>query len=239
LNLNEFVASRNIDDELINFGNPNLEPESIYGYSVSYERRFANDGGSVEFKASYEDISDHIDRVLIGVDDAGVGNIGDAWRKSFAVNFNTRFGFVGLPSAVLTFSYTFEDSETKDPFTHEKRRIRYSTPDYFQISFRHDVEGTDFAYGFNAHRRSHRMRQDVSLFESTNFDIHLGSAFVEYNFTSNVKVRFAGAHFLNDDGRVFDKTFYDGNIVDGVIKRIDVQDWKIDPDYVLSLQATF
>ena len=239
LNLNEFVASRNIDDELINFGNPNLEPESIYGYSMSYERRFANDGGSVEFKASYEDISDHIDRVLIGVDDAGVGNIGDAWRKSFAVNFNTRFGFVGLPSAVLTFSYTFEDSETKDPFTQEKRRIRYSTPDYFQISFRHDVEGTDFAYGFNAHRRSHRMRQDVSLFESTNFDIHLGSAFVEYNFTSNVKVRFAGAHFLNDDGRVFDKTFYDGNIFDGVIKRIDVQDWTIDPDYVLSLQATF
>ena len=51
LNLNEFVASRNIDDELINFGNPNLEPESIYGYSMSYERRFANDGGSVEFKA--------------------------------------------------------------------------------------------------------------------------------------------------------------------------------------------
>ena len=63
--------------------------------------------------------------------------------------------------------------------------------------------------------------------------------FPTLSFTSNVKVRFAGAHFLNDDGRVFDKTFYDGNIIDGVIKRIDVQDWTIDPDYVLSLQATF
>jgi hypothetical protein len=117
-----------------------------------------------------------------------------------------------------------------DPFTGEKRRLRFSTPDYFQISYRHDVEGTNFAYGFNAHRRSGRLRQDVSLFEVTDFDIHLGTAFIEYNFTPSVKLRFAGAHFLNDDGR---------NIADDVINRIDFQDWRIDPDYVLSLQATF
>ena len=141
--------------------------------------------------------------------------------------------------ALLTFSYTYEDSETTDPFTGEKRRLRFSTPDYFQVNFRHDVEGTNFAYGFNAHRRSGRIRQDISLYEDTDFEIHLGSAFVEYNFTPNLRVRFAGVHFLNDDGRVFDKIFYEGNIADGVIRRIDVQDWRIDPDYVLSLQATF
>ena len=174
-----------MDDDLINFGNPDLEPEKTWSYSLSYERRFADDGGSVELKASYE------------------------------------------------------DSETTDPFTGEKRRLRFSTPDYFQVNFRHDVEGTNFAYGFNAHRRSGRIRQDISLYEDTDFEIHLGSAFVEYNFTPNLRVRFAGAHFLNDDGRVFDKIFYEGNIADGVIRRIDVQDWRIDPDYVLSLQATF
>ena len=239
LNLNEFVASRNVDDELINFGNPNLEPETISSYSLSYERRFANDGGSIELKAAYEDISDHIDRILIGTNDAAVGNIGDAWRKNLELNLNTRFGFINLPSAVLTLSYTFEDSETTDPFTGKKRRLHYSTPDYFQVSFRHDVEGTDLAYGFNAHRRSGRLRQDVSFFEETDFDIHLSTAFIEYNFTPNVKLRFAGAHFLNEDRRVFDKTFYKGNIANGVIKRIEAQDWTIHPDYVLSLQATF
>ena len=239
LNLNEFVASRNVDDELINFGNPNLEPESISSYSLSYEHRFSNDGGSIELKAAYEDISDHIDRILIGTEDAGVGNIGDAWRKNFELNLNTRFGFINFPSAVLTFSYTFEDSETTDPFTGKKRRLHYSTPDYFQVSFRHDVEGTGLAYGFNAHRRSGRLRQDVSFFEESDFDIHLSTAFIEYNFTPNVKLRFAGAHFLNEDGRKFDKTFYKGNIANGVIKRIEVQGWTIDPDYVLSLQATF
>ena len=239
LNLNDFVASRNVDDDTINFGNPNLEPESIWSLSLGYEHRFANDAGSFELKALHENVSDHIDKILIGTDDSGIGNIGSGWRRNLEVNLNTRFDFIGLPSAVLTFSYTYEESEINDPFTGIKRRLRFSTPDYFQISYRHDLEGTNLAYGFNAHRRSGRLRQDVSLSEVTDFEIHLGTAFIEYNFTSNVKVRFAGAHFLNDDGRIFEKTFYEGNIADSVINRIDFQDWRIHPDYVLSLQATF
>ena len=84
LNLNNFVASRNVDDDTINFGNPDLEPESSWHYSVGYERRFANDGGSFELEARYEDISDHIDKTLIGANDSGVGNIGSALRKSLS-----------------------------------------------------------------------------------------------------------------------------------------------------------
>ena len=140
---------------------------------------------------------------------------------------------------MLTFSYIYEESETTDPFTRVKRPLRFSTPDYFIVNYRHEIEGTNFTYGFNAHRRSGRLRQDVSLYEVANFEIHLGEAFLEYNITPNVRLRLAGAHFLNEDGRVFRKMFYDGHIVDGVVKRIDIQDWTIEPDYVFSVQATF
>ncbi len=239
LNLNDFVASRNVDDDTINFGNPNLEPESTWTSSLSYERRFAEDGGSLKLEARYESISDHIDKILIGTDDSGIGNIGSAWRRQLKADINTRFGFIGLPSAVLTVSYTYEESEVTDPFTGRKRAIRRSTPDYFRVSFRHDVENTNFAYGIDAHRRSGQERQDVSLLEVTDFEIHLSSAFVEYNVTPNIRARFEAAHFLNQDGRTFDKIFYDGNIADGVIKRIDLQDNRVIADYVLSLQATF
>ena len=239
LNLNEFVASRNIDDELINFGNPDLEPEVTWIYSLSYERRFANDGGSIEIRAQYEDISEHIDKVLIGSDNSGIGNIGNAWKKNLDVNLNTRFGFIGFPSAVFTLSYTHEDSEVADPFTGLKRRTRYSTSDYFRVNFRHDIEGTKFAYGVRAHRRAGRLRQDVSLHELTDFRPHLDEMFIEYNVTSNIRLRLAGSHFWNEDWRVFEKVFYNGHIARGDIKRIDVQDWTIDPDYVLSVQATF
>jgi len=208
LNLNDFVASRNVEDDTINFGNPNLEPESTWVYSLGYERRFANDGGSLELEVRYEDISDHIDKILIGSDASGVGNIGSASKKSLKIDLNTRFGFIGFPSAVLTLSYTYEDSEVTDPFTSQKRAMRFSTPHNIRMSFRHDVENTNFAYGISAHRRSGWVRQDVSLVEITDFEIHLSSAFAEYNFTPNLRFRFEAAHFLNEDGRTFDKTFY-------------------------------
>ena len=239
LNLNDFVASRNVADDNINFGNPDLQPESISSLSLGYERRFANDGGSLELEALYESISDHIDKIPIGTDDSGVGNIGSAWRWNFKADLNTRFGFIGLPSAVLTVSYTYEKSETTDPFTGEKRVMSSSTPHFVRVSFRHDLENTNLAYGFSAHRRSGRERQDVSLFEVTDFETHLSNAFAEYSFTPNIRMRFEAAHFLNNDGRTFDKTFYDGNIANGVIERIDFQNNRVVPDYVLSLQVTF
>ncbi|GIT21970.1 MAG: hypothetical protein CM1200mP40_16520 [Gammaproteobacteria bacterium] len=102
---------------MINFGNPDLEPEVTWTYSLSYERRFANDQGSMEVRYQYADISEHIDKILIGTDDSGIGNIGGALEKSLDVNLNTRFGFIGFPSAVLTLSYTHEDTEVTDPFT--------------------------------------------------------------------------------------------------------------------------
>jgi len=239
LNLNNFVASRNIEDDIINFGNPNLEPESTWSFSLGYERRFTNDGGSLEMNVLYDSFSDHIDKILIGTNDSGVGNIGSARRLGFSTTLNTRFGFIGFPSAVLTASYSYEDSESIDPFTGKKRRTKNSTPHYFSIDFRHQVENTNFAYGFNIHRRSGRSRQDVSLHEVTDFDIHLTNAFAEYNLTPTMQISFEGKHFINYDGRRFFKTFYDGNIADGVIKRIDRQDNRVISDYTLSLQATF
>ena len=239
LNLNDFVASRNVDDDTINFGNPDLQPESTWTYSLGYERRFADDGGSLLLEAVYQDISDHIDKILIGTEDSGIGNIGSAQRFLFNLDFTTRFGFIGAPNAVLTFSYTYDDNEVTDPFTGEKRRISRSTPHYFRVNYRHDLENSKFAYGVVAHRRTYRERQDVSLYEYSELETHLDYIFAEYNFTENVKMRFQAAHNLNRDGRTFDRTIYDGNIADGVVDRIEQQFFIVVPDYVLSLQATF
>ncbi|MGI9234132.1 MAG: TonB-dependent receptor plug domain-containing protein, partial [Woeseiaceae bacterium] len=239
LNLNDFVASRNLNDDTINFGNPNLEPESTWTYSLGYERRFADDGGSLALEVLYQDISDHIDKILIGTDDSGIGNIGSAQRFNFNFDLTTRFGFIGAPTAVLTFSYTYDDNEVTDPFTAEKRRIKGSTPHYFRVNYRHDVDNTNFAYGIVAHRRTYRERQDVTLYELSKLQAHLDYIFAEYNFTENVKIRFQAAHNLNRDARSFDRTFYDGNIANGVVERIEHQYFIVVPDYVLSLQATF
>ena len=134
-------------------------------------------------------------------------------------------------------SYTHEDTEVTDPFTGMKRPTRFSTSDYFRVNFRHDVEGTNFSYGVRAHRRAQRLRQDVSLYEGTDFLPHLDEMFIEYNVTPNIRLRLAGSHFWNRDWRVFEKTFYEGHVSDGVVKRYDIQDWIIDHDYTFSVQS--
>ncbi|MBT6208837.1 MAG: TonB-dependent receptor [Woeseia sp.] len=237
LDLSDFVASRNVADDLINFGNPDLEPETTWTSSIGYERRFADDGGSLEMTLVYERISDHIDKILIGDADSGVGNIGSAERLGFDLDLSTRLGFIGFPSAVLTISYRYRGSDTTDPFTGENRTIHNTTPHFIIFNFRHDIENSNVAYGFNAHRRSGRERQDVSLYEVTDFGSHV-SIFAEYNFSANMKARIE-TNRIYGDSRNLDKTFYVGNIADGVVKRVDFQSIKRNPDYFFSLQSTF
>ena len=241
LDLEDFVASRLVDDDMTNFGNPNLQPESTWTASVGYERRFANDGGAWKLTAYYNKISNHIDKILIGdFNDAssGTGNIGDADRLGFDSVLNIRFGFLGIPTAVLTFTYQYKNTETTDPFTGETRQIKNNNPHRFQIDYRHDLENTKIAWGWSAHRNSGlRLRQDVALRETTVYTNHL-SIFGEYNFTPAIKAR-AEANHVHGDQRTFDKTFYQGHIANNVIRRIDVQRDNYSPDFLLSLQATF
>lgn len=237
LDLNDFVASRNIEDDLINFGNPNLSPESMWRYSLGYEKRFAQDAGAAQVEFFYEDISDHIDKILIGDNSSGVGNIGSARRYGVETELNTRFGFLGLPGAVLTVRYEYENTRATDPFTGEVRLIRRSSPHFFDVDFRHDIGGSRFTYGFNGHRRTIIRRQDISLREVVRFKRHV-EAYGEYNLTPKMKIRFTAHRFLGD-ARTFEKTFFVGNIADGVVERIDFQDNSIRTEYQLRFQGTW
>ncbi len=237
LNLNDFVASRNTDDDLINFGNPDLSPESTWRYSLGYEKRFANDAGSFQIEGYYESIADHIDKILIGAASSGVGNIGDARRYGIETELNTRFGFIGAPNAVLTLEYEFQNTRVTDPFTGEARQIKRSSPHFWNFDFRHDIGNSKFTYGLSGHRRTITRRQDVSLREVTRYKRHV-EAYGEYNLTKNTKLRFTAHRFLGD-ARNLDKTFYVGNIADDIIDRIDFQASSIKTQYDLRFQGTF
>lgn len=237
LNLNDFVASRNIDDDRIDFGNPDLKPETTWRFSTTYEKRFAGDTGAVQIEAFYERIDDHIDKILIGEASSGVGNIGSARAFGVETEFSTRFGFIGVPNAVLTLNYDYRNTETTDPFTGERRPIRRRTPHFFNIDFRHDIGGSKFSYGFDGHRRTITRRTDVNIREVTRFKRHVG-AFGEYNLTPATKIRFTATRFLGDQ-RTATRTFFTGNIADDMVSRIERQIFNIKTIYELRFQGTF
>jgi hypothetical protein len=237
LDLNHFVASRNIEDDSINFGNPNLVPEKTWEHTISYEKRFPDDAGSIEVKGIYQDISDHIDRIQIG--DAivsGVGNIGKAKKYGFDIDGNLRFGFIGLPQALVTVSYSHRETETTDPFTGLERTTSDPRVKNWSIDFQHDVSEWNFKYGFNVHRNLVTWRQDIFLLEKRFAKRHV-TLYAEYTY-NNIKAKANFGHILGDK-KMSDKTYYVGHITNDVIDRIENQQNKMNPDFYFSLQTTF
>ena len=237
LNLSNFVASRNTEDDTISFGNPDLVPEKRWVYSLGYEKRFDNDAGSIEAKISYEDISDHIDRILIGVDESATGNIGDGRWYGADIKANIRFGFIGIPNAVASLSYRYRDTQTTDPFTGLLRETKSLNPHYWNIDFQHELTDLNLMYGFNFHKRAASFRQDVYLTENRQFLFH-SSLFGEYKFMENMKMRLDIRHIFNDRKKYY-KTYYQGNIANNIVDRIDSQINETDTFFHLSFQATF
>lgn len=237
LNLNDFVAKRVVEDDSIDFGNPNLSPEQTWRYSLGYEKRFANDGGSLDIELFYERISDHIDKILIGEASSGVGNIGKAWKRGIEVEASIRMGFLNFPNAVLTLTYRHIDSKATDPFTGAAREVRGATPHFASFDFRHDIRNSKFSYGFGGHRRSTMRRTDVFLQEVRTFRRHV-EAFFEYSLTDRIKLTFDSHRFLHDTSGT-NKTFFVGNIADGVVDRIEKRLSKVNVLYTFRLQATF
>lgn len=237
LDLNHFVASRNIEDDSINFGNPNLVPEKTWEHIVSYEKRFPNDAGSVEVKVVYQGISDHIDRIQIGdTIVSGVGNIGKAKKYGFDIDGNLRFGFIGLPQAMVTVSYSQRETETTDPFTGLERDTSDPRVKNWSVDFQHDISEWNFKYGFNVHHNYVTWRQDIFLREKRFAKIHT-AFYAEYTYNS-VKAKLNIGHPLGDR-KMSDKTYYVGHITDDLIDRIENQRNKMLPDIYFSLQTTF
>jgi len=170
LDFANFVPRYNVDDQLVESGNPGLEPEKIWNHEVGYERRLRNDGGLINLRGFYENIADAIDRfpfcrvggALRPVDsclsgspppasrlDSAFGNIDSAKRYGAEAKASLRLGFVGLEDAVLSLRGERVWSKVRDPFTNEARRLAADRKYAFDIGFRHDLTRWRTSYGFD------------------------------------------------------------------------------------------
>jgi len=238
LNLRNFIARRNTEDDTIDSGNPDLVPEKTWRYLVSYEHRFADDSGSVEVELFKDEISDFISKARLADGSTGIGNVGDASIVGFNFEANGKLDALGLDNALLSFTYRHRDTKMRDPFT-DSERVQNSTPEhYYLIDYRHDLTDLGLVYGFNAHKRSMMFRQDRTLYEIRTNSIHISELFVEYNIDASMKLRFEVRNPLKDKKR-YDKTFYDDDIALGMINRVDYRRSDVRPTYAIKLQATF
>lgn len=151
LNFGDFISSISVSDDLNQAGNANLVPSQKWRAEIEFDKDL---GQSSSFKASFyvDDISDLVDRIPIGLDGDGIGNIDKA--RDYTASFNTtingkRWGFKGVElEANLSLSHT----EVNDPLQGFQRQLNSNQNYYWYIGYRHDIQNTPWAYGLDVDR---------------------------------------------------------------------------------------
>jgi len=146
LNFNDFISSVSLRDDLNNTGNTNLVPQQIWASEVEFERKFTK-GNIIKVRFYADFISDLVDRIPIGTNGDAVGNIDSARRYGVDIDTTLKGEAFGLDGVQLDMTLDLRKSNVDDPLTGEKRRLNNDKKTLWEIRLRHDIKGTNWAYG--------------------------------------------------------------------------------------------
>ncbi len=215
LDFDNFVTRYDQQTEIVRVGNTNIRPEQVWEFSLQYEHRLPNDGGSISLEGFYRDYKDHITHVdfteyedfggtaitadqffalpptgalrdMIGFS-SKAGNIDHAFAIGGKVNVSKRLEFIGLPEAVLSANYTYEKRRATDQFTGAQRSFPFASDHTFTFNFRHDITKWGLAYGFNGEFKSDYEMADINFYWPTSPNAKF-EAFAEYNVMDGIKL---------------------------------------------------
>ena len=141
------------DDQDTIAGNPELEQEQTWRYNINLDYRLPNDGGVLNSRFFYYDVSNSIGKVDVTTDPltpiSANGNVGDGKVFGLYLNASIRLGFLNLPQAVVTAAINFEDAYIFDPLIAKKRTIIPFDRGGFRLGYRQDVPAQNLSFGIN------------------------------------------------------------------------------------------
>ncbi|MFL6844778.1 MAG: TonB-dependent receptor plug domain-containing protein [Allosphingosinicella sp.] len=149
LNFGDFLATVNLTDDRQNAGNVELVPQQSWEADLEATRNLGRYGTTTLrlYGRLYEDV---LDIIPIGADGESPGNIdhASAWGAEWKTTFN--FDPMGWRGAKLDARFQWQTSSVKDPLTGESRQISNALRQSVDISLRHDIPDSDWAWGANA-----------------------------------------------------------------------------------------
>jgi hypothetical protein len=216
LNFDDFVSRTSISDNLINGGNPDLEPQSDWRAEFGGDLRFPG-GVALGFAITHHEISDVNDLVAL-VDDKGTvdplddesfdapGNIGDAEAWSLDLNLSTRIPFI--PNSRLTFDAEFWDTEVTDPVTGAPRIISWQPESEIDIGFRQDFPEQRWSWGVEVYKQGEVQGYRLSEIDTQEEGPWIDLWWETTALPNNMKLRLWAANI--GDGEVLrDRRFFD------------------------------
>lgn len=243
LDLNEFVPKFDFDDSEIDLGNPELSPEKKNIYEVRIEHRLANDEGVLSVRSFYHNISDHIDKIIIGRDNNGKlisasGNIDKAYLYGGELTTSFRLSKINLQDMVVNGRLLRNYSSTIDPFSGKTRSLWHVEKLDWELGLQHDITRFGVSYGISyAQREGKSLESDL---KNTAF-LSSGSvvdAYIEKQLSDTISLRF-DAYGVTKSKIYRDRIIYADNASDGGQLRTENYTESRDRRFSLSLKGVF
>ena len=237
LNFFDFVSSVDLVDNLGRSGNPDLVPAQSWLASLDFDKDF---GQGNTFRAEFygAQISDSVDRIPIGANGDGVGNIGTAYRYGVNLSSTLKGERWNLPGTELNMTFEWRDSTVDDPVQDFSRRLNGDKEIYYDVSFRHDIPDTDWAYGAFMERFISARRYRLFSIDRDGVDKPYAAIFIEHKDVFGMTLN-ANLGNLFGQEEFFERTRFTARRDIGVPDKIDQATFNFGPILRFSLSGSF
>lgn len=238
LSFYDFLARAFLNDGNENQSNNDLRPQQDWSYELEINKKLGA-WGSTKLYLVFRDVEDRVDVVPVGTNGGeGVGNIAKA--KAGAVEWSSTINLdpAGIKGMKIETSALFQKSSLRDPFTGEKRQWSGFTDRVVDVSVRHDIPSSDWAWGAGAnyshYQPSYRRNQSDKVWEGPVF----ANVFVEHKNVMGLTVRAQIRNIANARSKR-DRTVYTGVRGQSPIAFVEERDRLIGPIFAVSVRGNF
>lgn len=232
----DFLASVDIQDDQENVANPDLVPEQSWELDAEWTRALGTTG-SVQVRLYGHLIDDIIDYVPIGASGQAPGNLDHAVVYGVETVGTLNLDRAGWNGARVDLTAQLQESEVEDPLTGETRHISGSLLRKGNLSLRHDVPQTSWAWGGGASYQysalSYRLTEVGRMWEGP---IWL-QLYLENKDVRGLTVRAQVGNILGADS-MWDRTIHAGRRTDP-IAFVEERDRRIGPIFSFRVGGKF
>ncbi|HSN69645.1 MAG TPA: TonB-dependent receptor, partial [Thermoanaerobaculia bacterium] len=236
LNFYDFLASVDIQDDQETAANPDLVPEQSWDLESEWARNLGA-RGSTTVRLYARLIDDIIDYIPIGENGQAPGNLDQATVYGIETRGTLNLDSVGWAGARLDAEAQLQESEVEDPLTGETRNISDSLLRMGSLSLRHDIPGSEWAWGGGAsyqyYALSYRLTEVGRMWEGPVW----AQLYAEHKNVRGLTVRAQVGNILGAMS-MWDRTIHAGLRTDP-IEAIEKRDRTIGPIFSFQIRGKF
>lgn len=237
LNFNDFLGRVFLDDGNQNDSNFELVPEQAWNIDVAGKKDLGK-WGSTNLRLFYRGVTDFVDLVPLPGGGEGRGNIPSMKRYGLEWTSTFKLDPVGFAGAKIDSNVILQHSSLTDPLTGERRQLGRLGVRAIELTLRHDVPGSDWAWGagFEHLKVTPYYRRNEVGFDNEGpvFDFY----FIEHKDVFGTTVRFDVINLANARHNLY-RTVYTGQRNTSPVDFIEDQRRLIGPIFRLGIRGNF